>query len=87
MQARTKQPQSRFAVLPFLQPCPSANPSRPESGIPFKGNIYFLCCFMPLPPVRQRQSLRQQGASQFFIGAIFQCPKPLWMLIFYKAKP
>jgi len=40
----------------------------------------------PLPPVSQGQSLRQQGASQLFNGAIFQCPKPLWMLIFCEIK-
>lgn len=38
---------------------------------------------MPLPPVRQWQSLRQQGGyASCFIGGIFQAPKPLWMLIF-----
>jgi hypothetical protein len=52
-----------------------ANATHPESGILNKGNIYFLVCFMPLLPVKQGQSLRQQGASHLFYWGNLPMPQ------------
>jgi len=60
-----------------------ANASHPKSGTATKEKDLFFC-FLHTPPFGQA-SVKPAAARrlrQLFIGAIFQCPKPLWMLIF-----
>lgn len=52
-----------------------AHATHPESGILHKENFDFLVCFMPLLPVKQGQSLRQQGASHLFYWGNLPMPQ------------
>jgi hypothetical protein len=70
---------------PFLSFFPQR--THPKSGTSQKKKIYFFELIMPLLPVKQWQSHRRKELRSCFIGAIFQCPKPLWMLIFYNQCP
>jgi hypothetical protein len=69
-----------FAVLAAV---PFANPPRPKAVSSSKGTFifWFVLC-RSLRSVNGR-ACGSKELRRLFIGAIFQCPKPLWMLIFY----
>jgi hypothetical protein len=75
-------PTLKALFYPFFPNAPTR-----RSGTSQKKKIYFFELIMPLLPVKQWQSHRRKELRSCFIGAIFQCPKPLWMLIFYNQCP
>ena len=62
-----------------------AHATHPESGILHKENFDFWFVLCPSFQSSKGKACGSKELRNCFIGAIFQCPKPLWILIFYKA--
>jgi hypothetical protein len=77
----SKPTQKPFFILFF------SHATHPKSGIGQQKEHLFFEFIVPLLPVRQWQSLRQQGSFAVYSWGIFHSPNPFGCSFFVKQKP